>query len=56
MLGAYRKTHLFAGESCADGGWVTPGAHAVVVPTELGAIGLMICFDGGMVVLSLDGH
>jgi predicted amidohydrolase len=46
VLGAYRKSHLFAGECVADGGWVTPGAEAVVVRTELGAIGLMICFDG----------
>jgi predicted amidohydrolase len=46
VLGAYRKSHLFAGESVTDGGWVTPGAEAVVVATDLGAIGLMICFDG----------
>ncbi len=25
VLGTYRKTHLFAGESRVDGGWVTPG-------------------------------
>jgi deaminated glutathione amidase len=46
VLGAYRKTHLFAGEGRADGGWVTPGADAVVLRTELGSLGLMICFDG----------
>jgi predicted amidohydrolase len=46
VLGAYRKSHLFAGECIAEGGWVTPGAEAVVVRTELGVIGLMICFDG----------
>lgn len=46
LLGSYRKTHLFAGEGCAGGGWVTPGAAATVVRTELGAIGVMICFDG----------
>jgi predicted amidohydrolase len=46
VLAAYRKSHLFAGECVADGGWVTPGAEAVVVPTDLGSIGLMICFDG----------
>ena len=46
LLGAYRKTHLFFGEGRADGGWVTPGSAAVVVPTALGALGLMICFDG----------
>ncbi len=52
MLGAYRKSHLFAGEGCADGGWVTPGAEAVVLPTALGSIGLMICFDGDYPELS----
>ncbi len=46
ILGAYRKTHLFCGEGHDDGGWVTPGDEAVVVDTDLGRIGLMICFDG----------
>lgn len=46
VLGTYRKTHLFAGESVAHGGWVTPGDAATVVRTELGSIGLIICFDG----------
>jgi predicted amidohydrolase len=46
VVANYHKTHLFAGESSADGGWVTPGAEAVVVRTPLGSIGLMICFDG----------
>jgi predicted amidohydrolase len=42
VLGAYRKTHLFSGED----DWVSPGSDAVVVDTELGRIGLIICFDG----------
>lgn len=46
VLGTYHKSHLFAGESRVDGGWVTPGAAALVVDTALGSIGLMICFDG----------
>jgi deaminated glutathione amidase len=46
VLASYRKTHLFCGEGRADGGWVTPGSSAVVVETDLGTIGLMICFDG----------
>jgi len=46
VRGAYRKTHLFCGEGRAGGGWVTPGDEAVVVETDLGRIGLMICFDG----------
>jgi predicted amidohydrolase len=46
VLGTYRKTHVFCGEGLAEGGWVTPGSAAVAVPTDLGVIGLMICFDG----------
>jgi deaminated glutathione amidase len=46
LLAAYRKTHLFSGESAAEGGWVTPGDSSVVVRTDLASIGLMICFDG----------
>jgi len=46
LLGTYRKTHLFAGEDRRCGGWVTPGDEAVVVDTDLGRIGLIICFDG----------
>src|SRR3954470_24178578 len=45
-LGQYRKTHLFCGEDRPGGGWVTRGDTATVVQTELGRIGLMICFDG----------
>ncbi|HEX7744269.1 MAG TPA: carbon-nitrogen hydrolase family protein, partial [Micromonosporaceae bacterium] len=46
VLGAYRKTHLFVGEDRPSGGWVTVGDEAVVVDTDLGKIGLIICFDG----------
>jgi deaminated glutathione amidase len=46
VLGEYHKTHVFCGEGRAEGGWVTPGERATVVPTELGRIGMMICFDG----------
>jgi predicted amidohydrolase len=47
-LATYRKTHLFAGES----EWATPGSEVAVVRTPLGAIGLMICFDGDYPELS----
>jgi predicted amidohydrolase len=46
VLAAYRKTHLFSGEDRRWGGWVTVGDEAVVVDTDLGKIGLIICFDG----------
>jgi len=46
VLGVYRKTHPFCTELRARGGWVTPGNDTCVVSTELGGIGLMVCFDG----------
>jgi deaminated glutathione amidase len=46
VIAVYHKTHLFCGENRADGGWATPGNEVVVARTELGSIGLMICFDG----------
>jgi deaminated glutathione amidase len=46
LLTTYHKTHLFSGERITDGGWVTPGCAPAVAQTELGGIGLMICFDG----------
>jgi deaminated glutathione amidase len=46
VLGTYHKTHLFCGEDRSGGGWVTPGESATVVETDLGRVGLMICFDG----------
>jgi len=45
-IGVYRKTHPFCTELASRGGWVTPGDEAIVVETELGRIGLIICFDG----------
>lgn len=46
IVGVYRKTHPFCTELASRGGWVTPGDRAVVVDTDLGRIGLIICFDG----------
>ncbi len=46
LLGVYRKTHPFGGERRDRGGWVTPGDDVCVVPTPLGDIGMLICFDG----------
>src|SRR5262249_37657023 len=42
VLGVYRKTHPFPGEMQ----WVTAGDSVTVVDTELGRIGLSVCFDG----------
>jgi predicted amidohydrolase len=42
VLGTYRKTHLFPGER----DWATPGDDVLVVPTPLGRLGSVICFDG----------
>jgi predicted amidohydrolase len=42
VAGVYRKTHLFPAERA----WCAAGEQPVVVDTELGKIGLIICFDG----------
>jgi predicted amidohydrolase len=52
LLGVYRKTHPFGGERADRGGWVTPGEDVLVVDTDLGKIGLIICFDGDYPELS----
>jgi deaminated glutathione amidase len=46
VLGTYRKTHPFCTEHVDGGGWVTPGDTVTVCDTELGRIGMIICFDG----------
>jgi deaminated glutathione amidase len=46
VLGSYRKTHPFCSEDVSRGGWVTAGDTITVVETDLGRIGLAICFDG----------
>lgn len=52
LLGVYRKTHPFGTERADRGGWVTPGEDTLVVDTELGRIGVIICFDGDYPELS----
>lgn len=52
LLGVYRKTHPFPTERLALGGWTTPGERAVVVPTRLGRIGMILCYDGDFPELS----
>jgi predicted amidohydrolase len=46
VLGTYRKTQPFCTEDVARGGWVTRGDSVTVVDTDLGRIGMAICFDG----------
>jgi deaminated glutathione amidase len=50
LLGFYRKIHLFdvdvsGGLSIRESDTITPGDDIVVVDTELGKIGLSICYD-----------
>lgn len=52
VLGVYDKTHPFFSENADLGGWVTPGNDVVVVDTDLGKIGMIICFDGDYPELS----
>ncbi len=52
ILGVYRKTHPFCTEMAGRGGWVTPGDDVCVVDTDLGKIGMIICFDGDYPELS----
>ena len=45
-LGVYRKTHPFPTERLSNNGWTTPGSHYPVFKTEIGTIGIHICYDG----------
>ncbi|HQC36240.1 MAG TPA: carbon-nitrogen hydrolase family protein [Bacillota bacterium] len=47
FIGAYKKTHPFPTERLANGtGWTTPGNDPFCVQTEIGKIGIVICYDG----------
>ena len=52
VAGVYRKTHPFCTEHVDGGGWVTPGNDVTVVETDLGRIGMIVCFDGDYPELS----
>jgi len=52
IVGIYDKTHPFPLERSECGGWVTPGDRADVFETELGTIGMIICYDGDFPELS----
>jgi len=52
VIGIYDKTHPFPGERRAYGGWTEAGTSAEVYETELGTIGMIICYDGDFPELS----
>ena len=52
IIGVYDKTHPFPGERRDSGGWVEVGTQAEVYETDLGSIGMIICYDGDFPELS----
>jgi predicted amidohydrolase len=52
IIGIYDKTHPFPGERRDYGGWTEVGTSAEVYETELGNIGMIICYDGDFPELS----
>jgi predicted amidohydrolase len=52
IIGIYDKTHPFPGERRDSGGWTEVGQQAEVYETELGTIGMIICYDGDFPELS----
>ena len=45
VIGKYEKIHLFNYHGSEESKFVSPGDRAVIVETDIGKIGLTICFD-----------
>lgn len=45
MIGKYQKIHMFSYYGCDEGKYMTPGDSISVVETDIGKIGLSICYD-----------
>jgi len=45
IIGKYNKIHLFNYHGSEEGKFVTPGCRANIVETDIGKIGLSVCFD-----------
>lgn len=52
IAGIYDKTHPAPWERRDGGGWVEVGTRADVFETDLGSLGMMICYDGDFPELS----
>lgn len=52
IIGIYDKTHPAPWERRGHGGWAEVGQQADVYQTELGTIGMIICYDGDFPELS----
>jgi len=52
IIGRYRKTHPWPGENINGIGWVIPGSETPVFDTDMGKIGIIICYDGDFPDLS----
>jgi len=52
IIGIYDKTHPAPWERRDHGGWALVGDHADVYETELGTLGMIICYDGDFPELS----